>query len=633
MWPAHNPSATLALALEAISAQASKSVFMGGDGAISLKASIRRHTWIANQPVHVSISIDNATRKTVRTISLELIRTMTTFKLSARALATANEGAEGPADVEADMTGTKERKIAESVLIAGPKSGKGHASAKGFWTGVESGKKSNVVHSLYIPVRLALLLVVLFSMKLIKFSKPDALTISRARLVEVDYTVRVSLGVGSITGVAEAVHVGIPIRIINFISLDPPPSEPLKAAVPKASVIGLNTPKANLDPNDGYPSKGVGGPRKHRRDGPKHPTSAMGDVQPEGCLRTAYQLSQASRSGNMSDFSTSSSLSSGPASNESLQYDMGNAEDAEGLDCILGDIPGSTSILEETDISFENGIQSGYDSESDAKGGHGMCNGNQYQYAVDDMDESVELQRMVGYASANPGEYLRTNQALMDMSITSQDSTLSSVYDSSGHELASLPSNQASRIRGPRVMAPKPNSPIKPNFVIDAAHAPMHGHGVGVFQKPSYANRYQQTKTNKGLPHIHQTQRPLPSTNSGASPQHKYKYNYSTSTSGPTPWTDSESDYSPSSMTPSSGNLTDSGAESQYSEADTTPIPSQAQTMGMGMGERNPCSRGKIKTMMRAGGGGNGERMKMSNVKARVAKYEQQRQEDIVYTS
>ena len=152
VWPAHNPVATLAPAPEPITAQASKSIFMGGDGTVSLEASICRFTWIANQPLHVSVRIANDTRKAVRSVILELIRTTTTFKPSSRALATATDNAAGAADVEADMTGTKERKVAESELLAGPKGTKGHASAKGFWTGVESGKMSSVVHSIHIPV-------------------------------------------------------------------------------------------------------------------------------------------------------------------------------------------------------------------------------------------------------------------------------------------------------------------------------------------------------------------------------------------------------------------------------------------------------------------------------------------------
>lgn len=125
---------------------------MGGDGTVSLKACIRRFTWIANQPLHVSVLIANDTRKTIRTVVLDLISTTTTFKPSARALATAPDKTAGAADVEADMTGTKERKIAESVLTARPKAGKGHASAKGWWTGAENGTKSSVVHSIQIPV-------------------------------------------------------------------------------------------------------------------------------------------------------------------------------------------------------------------------------------------------------------------------------------------------------------------------------------------------------------------------------------------------------------------------------------------------------------------------------------------------
>ncbi|RPD64822.1 hypothetical protein L227DRAFT_607450 [Lentinus tigrinus ALCF2SS1-6] len=54
--------------------------------------------------------------------------------------------------------------------------------------------------------------------------QPEALSIPRSRLVEVEYTIRVTVSAGALT---PDVHVTLPVRIINFLSVDPTPSEPL----------------------------------------------------------------------------------------------------------------------------------------------------------------------------------------------------------------------------------------------------------------------------------------------------------------------------------------------------------------------------------------------------------------------
>jgi hypothetical protein len=54
--------------------------------------------------------------------------------------------------------------------------------------------------------------------------KSDALSFTRVRLLEVEYTIRASLSAGSL---GADVHVVLPVRIINFLSIDPPPGPPL----------------------------------------------------------------------------------------------------------------------------------------------------------------------------------------------------------------------------------------------------------------------------------------------------------------------------------------------------------------------------------------------------------------------
>jgi hypothetical protein len=55
------------------------------------------------------------------------------------------------------------------------------------------------------------------------FQQPDALSVTRGRLLEVEYTIRVCVNAGSF---ASNVQVVLPIRIINFLSIDPPPRFP-----------------------------------------------------------------------------------------------------------------------------------------------------------------------------------------------------------------------------------------------------------------------------------------------------------------------------------------------------------------------------------------------------------------------
>ena len=118
---------------------------MGGDGSVALTASLHRHTWVAGQPVHVRVKIMNDTKKTVKSVVLTIVRTTTLFRPSEN-----TAGLDG--DLDDGETETSERKVAESVLVAGQKGAKGHASAKGWWTGVGPGETRNVTHSIVVPV-------------------------------------------------------------------------------------------------------------------------------------------------------------------------------------------------------------------------------------------------------------------------------------------------------------------------------------------------------------------------------------------------------------------------------------------------------------------------------------------------
>lgn len=239
------------------------------------------------------------------------------------------------------------------------------------------------------------------------------MTIQRARLVEVEYFLRVSLGVSSLTGTSEAVHVVLPIRIVNFISLDPPSSEPLIVTTSN-SVISLDTPRADLRDSQSFIMEG-----SHTR--------SMINEQP--MVASASEKRKPSKS-NREDISSSRS---GEASEQKYRrphrhhekplpvptlatantlHDLGSVESAEHLHGLLGEIPGSVSILEESDISVSL-CDSGYNEEGTSDSDTSYTMGEDefseeqgYSYdsyersGSEDVESDEELERMVGCASA-----------------------------------------------------------------------------------------------------------------------------------------------------------------------------------------------------------------------------------------
>ncbi|KAL5536114.1 hypothetical protein ACEPAF_4219 [Sanghuangporus sanghuang] len=390
VWPALDPVATLAPAPDPMLARAAKKLFMGGDGTLALTASLHRSTWVAGQPVHVRLRIVNETKKNVRSISFAVIRTTTLFKLNGNA----HRGGTGYDDDDMDEgeTNTHERRVAEVALTAGQKGAKGRASAKGWWTGVAPGEMRNVTHSITLP--------------------SDALTIPRARLVEVDYAIRVALGVSSIAGNSEAVHVTLPIRVVNFISLDPPPSEPIMSVSP-TSVIELDTPRQEKYSDLDFEETAT--------------MESLSDVSTDGhCGEevTHTKLRGILKRARASTLPRNAKLPSSTFPAAHTVHDLGSMEDADDLNGVLGDIPGSVSILEETDITID-AADSGYSeggcsNRSDGfgcmrrtKNGYLNMQGHTADVAEEEYHDSFEdgaeegdigsdeeLEKMVGCASA-----------------------------------------------------------------------------------------------------------------------------------------------------------------------------------------------------------------------------------------
>lgn len=66
VFPYYNPAIILAPALKPLQAEAAKSLFMGGSGKVSLKASMHRETWVAGQRCYVDVRVENESGKRVR---------------------------------------------------------------------------------------------------------------------------------------------------------------------------------------------------------------------------------------------------------------------------------------------------------------------------------------------------------------------------------------------------------------------------------------------------------------------------------------------------------------------------------------------------------------------------------------
>ncbi|KAL0951567.1 hypothetical protein HGRIS_008249 [Hohenbuehelia grisea] len=204
VWPRLNPSVTLAPAPAPLRATSSKSLFMGGRGLVELTATLHRLHWVAGQNCFVKLSINNETKRTIKGVNMTLLSSVVIFRPDPHLDHDAGHDRSGNAvDPDACQTSTFQREVASVHLEMGQQGTKRHASAKGWWTGVAPGEHRQFSYCVLIP--------------------PDALSIARSRFIEVAYTLRISLNAGALT---TDVSVTLPIRIISFLSLDPPPSFP-----------------------------------------------------------------------------------------------------------------------------------------------------------------------------------------------------------------------------------------------------------------------------------------------------------------------------------------------------------------------------------------------------------------------
>lgn len=150
LYPCLNPSVVFAPASLPLLSTAARSLFLGGTGKLKLTASLHRNIWIAGQKCRVGIAVHNESKKFVKGLTMSLIRTTTVFRPHPHL----DVLSPSSADPDACQTTTTRKLVAETTLEAGQLGLRGHVTAKGWWTGVEPGMRSNFAHFILLPVRL-----------------------------------------------------------------------------------------------------------------------------------------------------------------------------------------------------------------------------------------------------------------------------------------------------------------------------------------------------------------------------------------------------------------------------------------------------------------------------------------------
>jgi Arrestin (or S-antigen), C-terminal domain len=212
IWPRLDPSAVLAPAPRPLQCTTSKSLFMGGSGNVRLTALLSRLYWVAGQRCYVKMIVNNNTKRTIKSLTLNLVRKITVFRPRPELEA----GTIG--DPDACHTATTYREVARTTLVMAQRASKGYASTKGWWTGVDPGERLEFLHFILLPVR-AFRSHICYS-RLTDY-QPESLSVMRSRLLEVEYCIRASISAGPLTN---DVFVDLPIRIISFMSIDVPGS-------------------------------------------------------------------------------------------------------------------------------------------------------------------------------------------------------------------------------------------------------------------------------------------------------------------------------------------------------------------------------------------------------------------------
>ncbi|BGP30179.1 hypothetical protein JCM10296v2_001931 [Rhodotorula toruloides] len=275
VFPYLNPALVLAPAVAPLTEEASKAVFMGGNGRVSLRATMHRGIWVAGQRCYVNVRVENESGKKVKALTLSLIRTTAIYRSDIKPSPVASPDLYGFV-VDKDASSSKgllqstKKKVADMTLEVGKKGTKG-VTAKGTWLGVEAGECADFAPSLLVPA--------------------DALTIPRGRHLEITYAVKVSVG-GSLSA---DVAVEIPIRIVDFVSLDPPPGHVGPSPLPERPQRPVARSWSSNQLRDVSNLQGRTLPRKPSNDhltlddlnGITHPAGGLSRISSLASVRTA----------------------------------------------------------------------------------------------------------------------------------------------------------------------------------------------------------------------------------------------------------------------------------------------------------------------------------------------------------
>lgn len=169
LHPYINPTAALASAARPILA---RNVLPGGNSIVDLAAALHRETWVAGQRVYFDVSVRNNSEADLERLGVALVRCECIHR---------NNGEEKFESV-----------IAAEKLDA-------HGNSPQWWQGVGPNAVQHFSHTFVIP--------------------EHTLSIMRGKHLGVHHYLRISIGSGEHT----SAQVDVPLRVVHYASIDPPP--------------------------------------------------------------------------------------------------------------------------------------------------------------------------------------------------------------------------------------------------------------------------------------------------------------------------------------------------------------------------------------------------------------------------
>ncbi|KAJ9125572.1 hypothetical protein QFC22_000534 [Naganishia vaughanmartiniae] len=185
----------------------------GEKGKVRVIAELPRPDWVAGQNVWIKIFADNQSQKKIRTLNIALLEQIVLFKPPP-----SKKGQESnPPDLKRYSAVPIRKKICDETIEASPGHGPGYVGSPGWWTGVQPGERSRWQGSLMLPSHL--------------------LSIRRSQLIEITYIIRLTLN--------NTITLDVPLNIINFLSIDPPPS--VNVTIPVARMTATDSRRIEME--------------------------------------------------------------------------------------------------------------------------------------------------------------------------------------------------------------------------------------------------------------------------------------------------------------------------------------------------------------------------------------------------